>query len=201
MNGGNMTSLEDEFAEATKYRFRDEDIESAKALIGVDSPSRTREHLTTATPDTIRNFARGVGDDNPLWNDEDYGPATRWGSQIAPPSMTTILNAPMKGDRVGHGKRRPTFRGIHVFVSGGSSDWYRPVYPGDRLYSFSGLESVEVKKSEFAETSVIQVLRAVKINQRGEVVAILRTIAIYAERRTARDRGKYADISPASYTD
>jgi len=196
-----MTSMDREFEEATKYRFRDEDIEAAKALVGVDAPSRAREHLTTATPDAIRNFARGVGDDNPLWNDADYGPGTRWGSQIAPQSMTTILNAPMRGDRVGEGKRRPTFRGIHVFVSGGSAEWYRPVYPGDTLYSFSGLESVEVKESEFAETSVIQVIRGVKLNQRGEVVAVLRTLAIYAERRTARDRGKYADIEPARYTD
>src|SRR5271170_6650844 len=113
-----MTSLEEEFEEAIKYRFRDEDSEAAKAMVGVESPNRSREHLTTATPDGIRNFARGLGDDNPLWNDEAYGPTTRWGSQIAPPSMTTILNAPMKGDRVAVGQRRPTFRGIHVFVSG-----------------------------------------------------------------------------------
>ena len=135
-----MTSIEEEFEEATKYRLRDEDIEAAQALVGVDTANRSREHLTTATPDGIRNFARGVGDDNPLWNDEQYGPTTRWGSQIAPPSMTTILNAPMQGDRVAKDLRRPTFRGIHVFVSGGSSDWYLPVYPGDTLYSFNGLE-------------------------------------------------------------
>ena len=169
--------------------------------MGIDTANRSREHLTTATPDGIRNFARGVGDDNPLWNDEHYGPTTRWGSQIAPPSMATILNAPMQGDRMAKDLRRPTFRGIHVFVSGGSSDWYLPVYPGDTLFSFNGLESVDVKQSEFAETSVIQVLRSVKINQRGEVVAILRTVAIYAERQTARDRGKYAEITPAHYTD
>jgi acyl dehydratase len=196
-----VTSLEEEFEEATKYRLRDEDIEAAKELVGFETPNRAREHLTTATPDAIRNFARGVGDDNPLWNDEAYGQSTRWGAQMAPPSMTTILNAPMRGDRVAAGRRRPTFRGIHVFVSGGSSDWYRPVYPGDTLYSFNGLESVEVKESEFSETSVIQVIRTVKLNQRGEVVAILRTLAIYAERRTARDLGKYSEITPAHYTE
>ena len=51
------------------------------------------------------------------------------------------------------------FRGIHVFVSGGTWDFYRHVYPGDRLYSFSGLESVEAKDSEFAGRSVVQVSR------------------------------------------
>jgi len=196
-----MSTTEREFAEATKYRLQEADIEAAKALVGVETPNRMREQLTSATPDAIRNFARGVGDDNPLWNDSDYGKGTRWGGQLAPPSMTTILNAPMKGDRAPQGLKRPSFRGIHVFVSGGSSEWYRPVYPGDTLYSFNGLESVEVKESEFAETSVIQVLRTVKINQRGEAVAVLRTIAIYAERKTARERGKYSDVSPTVYSD
>ncbi len=196
-----MTSIEEEFEEATKYRLRQEDIDASIALVGVETPNRAREHLRTATPDSIRNFARGLGDDNPLFNDDEYGTHTRWGSQVAPPSMTTILNAPLKGDRVAVGLKRPTYRGIHVFVSGGSSHWYRPVYPGDTLYSFNGLESVEVKKSEFAETSVVQVLRTVKMNQRGEVVAILRTLAIYTERKRARDLGKYADITPATYSD
>jgi acyl dehydratase len=196
-----VTDTDHEFAEATKYRFQDRDIEAARALVGIETPNRSREQLTVATPDAIRNYARAVGDDNPLWHETAYGRRTRWGSQIAMPSMATILNAPMKGDRAPEQLRRPTFRGIHVFVSGGSSEWYRPIYPGDTLYSYQGLESVEVKQSEFAEQSVVQLLRTVKLNQRGEVVAILRTIAIYTERKTARDRGKYAQIEPAVYTD
>ena len=196
-----VTDTAREFEEATKYRLQERDIDAAKALVGVETPNRSREQFTVATPDAIRNYARAVGDDNPLWHDTAYGLTTRWGSQIASPSMTTILNAPMKGDRAPDGLRGPSFRGIHVFVSGGSSDWYRPVYPGDTLYAYQGLESVEVKQSEFAERSVIQVHRTVKVNQRGEVVAILRLLAIYTERKTARDRGKYAQIEPAVYTD
>jgi acyl dehydratase len=190
-----------EFEEATNYALQERDVDAAKALVGVETPNRSREQLTVATPDAIRNYARAVGDDNPLWHDVAYGLTTRWGSQIASPSMTTILNTPMKGDRAPQGLRRPSFRGIHVFVSGGSSDWYRPVYPGDSLYSYQGLESVEVKQSEFADRSVVQLHRTVKLNQRGEVVAILRLLAIYTERKTARDRGKYAQIEPAVYSD
>jgi acyl dehydratase len=196
-----VTDTAREFEEATKYKLQDRDIEMARALVGVETPNRTREQLTVATPDAIRNYARAVGDDNPLWHDGAYGLTTRWGSQIASPSMTTILNAPMKGDRAPEGRRGPSWRGIHVFVSGGSTDWYRPVFPGDTLYSYQGLESVEEKQSEFADRSVIQVHRTVKCNQRGEVVAILRLLAIYTERKTARDRGKYAEIEPAVYTD
>ena len=42
---------------------------------------------------------------------------------------------------------------------------------------------------------------SVKMNQRAEIVAISRTLAIHTERKTAREKGKYAAIEPATYTD
>jgi acyl dehydratase len=198
-----VSQISEAFDEATKYELKDEDIERAKTLLGVDTASRQREHLTTATPDAIRNFAYGIGDDNPLYADEDYGTSTRWGGQIAPNIMAGILNAPLKGDPLPaelKANAKSLFRGIHVFVSGGTWDWYRPVRPGDRLYSFRGEETLEVKKSEFGGRSVIQVSRDVKFNQLGEVVGIYRILRVLTERKAARDRGKYAEIEPATYT-
>jgi hypothetical protein len=93
------------------------------------------------------------------------------------------------------------FRGVHVFVSGGSVDWYRTIRPGDRLFDLYGEESLEVKESEFAGRSVIQVRRDVKFDQRGEVVAVQRVLRVLAERRTARERGTNDAIEPARYTD
>src|SRR5690606_30242891 len=97
--------------------------------------------------------------------------------------------------------KRPSFRGIHVFVSGSTWNWYRPIYAGDKLYSFGGTESVVEKRSEFAERSLLITYVSVKMNQRAEIVAISRTLAIHTERKTAREKGKYSDIQPASYTD
>jgi hypothetical protein len=39
------------------------------------------------------------------------------------------------------------------------------------------------------------------MNQRAEIVAISRTLAIHTERKTAREKGKYAAIEPATYSD
>jgi acyl dehydratase len=192
---------EDEFAKATDFSFRATDIEKAKSLVGFDSVSGLREQYTTASYDIIRNFARGYGDDNPLFVDEDYGAVTRWGDTIAPPMLGVGLNRPLHGDPVDRDHRFPSFRGIHVFVSGSSWDWYRPVYPGDSLYTFSGIESVQEKKSEFAERSMIVVRRQVRMNQRAEVVAVARVLAIYTERKTAREKGKYLSLEPAHYDD
>lgn len=195
------TTTSAEFEKATDYTFKEEDIERAKALVGRYQPSTAREHLTEATHDAMRNFARGYGDDNPLFNSEIYGESTRWGAQIAPPMIPIALNRPLYGDPPAEKLKRPSFRGIHVFVSGSTWDWYRPVYAGDRLYSFGGTESVVEKQSEFAERSVLVTYVSVKMNQRAEIVAVSRTLAIHSERRTAREKGKYNDIQPATYSD
>src|SRR6266542_195098 len=196
-----MAATSTEFEKATDYSFKEEDIERAKALVGKYAPSAAHEHLTTASYDAMRNFARGYGDDNALFTSDTYGETTRWGGQIAPPMIPIGLNRPLYGDPPKTPLKRPSFRGIHVFVSGSTWDWYRPIYAGDQLYSFGGTESVVEKKSEFAERSVLVTYASVKMNQRAEVVAISRTLAIHTERKTAREKGKYLAIEPASYTD
>ena len=194
----------DEWQKATQYRITDEDIARQNKLLGFDQASREREYVQTATIDAIRNFSHGVGNDNPLHCEPDYARGTRWGGVIAPGMMAGIINAPMKGDAApDHIKalRKSLFRGIHVFVSGSTWDWYRPINPGDTLYSFNGDETCEVKQSEFAGRSVITVRRDVKVNQRAEVVAVYRILRVMTERKTAAKKGKYSDIKPQTYTD
>ena len=196
--------LEAEFERALQYRLTDEDLERARLLIGLDTASRQRELYSVATPDAIRNWALGVGDDNPLYTDEEYGPATRWGTQIGHGTMMGHVKTPMLGDPIPDEIKKQTkgmFRGVHVFVSGGSWDWYRPLRPGDRIYSFSGEESLEVKKSEFAGRSSVQVARSVALDQFGEVLGVYHILRVLTERKEARTRGKYAEIEPAHYTD
>jgi acyl dehydratase len=190
-----------EFEKATDFQFKETDIERAKALVGKWAPGGNREHFTTASHDVMRNFARSYGDDNPLFNNEEYGESTRWGGQIAPPMIGIAMNKPLYGDPPDPSLKRPSFRGIHVFVSGSVWEWFRPVYAGDQLYSFGGTSSVVEKKSEFADRSVLVTYQSVKMNQRAEVVAMSRTLAIHTERKTAREKGKYSALEPATYTD
>lgn len=193
-----------EWDEATSYSITDDDIARGRLLCGVDEANNLREYITTATTDAIRNFAHGCGNDNPLFCDPAYARATRWGSVIAPSMMAGVINQPMRGDRIDaelKAKTKGLFRGVHVFVSGSSWTWYRPIFAGDTIYSFKGEESVEEKQSEFAGRSVIRIRRYVKVNQRAEVVAVYRMLSVLTERKTARKKGKYADLAPASYTD
>ena len=194
----------DEWQKAVDYEITDHDIERQRQLLGFDEAARTREYIQTATTDNIRNFAHGCGNDNPLYCDPDYAKGTRWGAVIAPDMMVAQINAPMKGDPIpDHIKalKKSLFRGIHVFVSGSTWDFYRPTYPGDTIYSFNGEETCQVKQSEFAGRSVINVRRDVKVNQRGEVVAVYRILRVLTERKTAATKGKNLAIQPATYTD
>lgn len=194
----------EEWQKATEYTITDEDIERQRKLLGFMSPSKQREYIQTASVDAIRNWSHGCGDDNPLYCDPDYAAGTRWGGVIAPAMMTGSINAPMKGDPTPdeiRALRKSLWRGIHVFVSGSKWDFYRPVRPGDTIYSYNGDETSEVKESEFSGRSVINVRKDVKVNQRGEVVSVYRIIQILTERKTAKKKGKYADIKPAEYSD
>jgi acyl dehydratase len=86
-------------------------------------------------------------------------------------------------------------------VSGSDWTFYRPVRPGDTIYSYGGDLTCEVKKSEFAGRSVIITSRNVKVNQRAEVVATYDLLRVLTERKTAVKKGKYSAIQPATYSD
>src|SRR6202040_1813589 len=92
--------LEKEFEEAISYEPADADIERARLLVGYDVASKQRELFSVATPDAIRNWSLGIGDDNPLFTEEDYGPTTRWGSQIGHGSLAGHIKTPMLGDPI-----------------------------------------------------------------------------------------------------
>jgi len=194
----------EEWQKATAYEITDHDIDRQRQLLGWDEPSKMADYVQTASVDSIRNWSYGCGDDNPLFCDPAYARKTRWGSVIAPGMMVGQINRPLLGDPTpDHIKalKKSLFRGIHVFVSGSGWEFYRPVYPGDTIYSFNGEETCEVKQSEFAGRSVINVRRDVKMNQRGEVVAVYRILRVLTERKTAAKKGKYSALEPASYTD
>lgn len=197
-------TMNEDFEKATAYELSDDDIARAKLLVGIDLACRDTEQITTISPDNIRTYAQGCGSDNPLFVDAKYAATTRWGGQFAPPIMSGFVNAPLLGDPIPaeiKAQTKSLFRGIHAFISGGEWTFYKPLYPGDMVYSFAGESGVEVSPSEFAGRKVTRFNRSVKMNQRGEVVAVYTYRLILTERKKAREKGKYMEIPTPSYTD
>jgi acyl dehydratase len=198
--------VESDIAKAQEFTIKDEDIEAARLLEGVDRAQSAGEVSWNgdASQSGIFRWAYSIGDDNPLYVDPNYAQGTRWGAQIAPGSMAQVLHSGMLGDPMDPElakKTRSLFRGIHVFVAGADKYWYRPIFVGDSLHGYGGVDAVEVKPSEFAGRSVIRYHRSVNLNQRGDIAFIVRGRAIHTERKAAAERGKYAEIEPAVYTD
>jgi acyl dehydratase len=141
------------------------------------------------TIDSIKHFADGIGDTNPLWCDEEYVKTkTRYKTVIAPPNWlysvcpTTFLFSPY-GDPL---------RGVHGFHSGNDWLFYKPA----RLYDKIKPEIINVgftmRRSQFAGKICIQYTLANYHNQNEEVIARAYAWIIRAERREAKERGKYS---------
>ncbi len=137
-----------------------------------------------ACRETIVNFCKGVGDVNPLYNDEKYAKKTRYRCLVAPPSW---LYSTAAGVQQG-------LRGVHGFHSGDEWEFYKPVLFGDRIKPEQIFAGVEEKPSEFAGRMIIEYHDKLYYNQRDELVAKAKGWIIRAERRAAKKKRKYSQI-------
>ena len=48
--------------------------------------------VSEVTTDAIQHFAWGIGDNNPLWADKDYGPSSGLTANVAPPSFAYAID-------------------------------------------------------------------------------------------------------------
>ena len=161
---------------------------------------RSRQPLSGAVfgghADAIRNWAMGVGDDNPLYLDEDYGP----------------------GDPVGHPDRPRHADGPHQDADARGPDAGRdqapdqvdvPWGPRVRLGRHvgvvpavaSGRPRLQLQRRGEPRRQAVGVRRpfgrsrsaaTCAINQFGEVLGVYRILRVLTERKESRSKGKYA---------
>ena len=135
-------------------------------VIGVESESITYDVEKGA----IRKFAEAIGDDNPLFVDEEAARKSRHGGLIAPPTFMRSMSA---------GRSRATVESPYPAALDGGSEWeyYEPVRPGDRI-------AVTVKVSDMFERegrlgNMLFIIRETNyVNQYGKTVAIQRGTGI-----------------------
>jgi acyl dehydratase len=120
-------------------------IEEARSLEG--TPLRIEQWNQEATLDTIRHYAWGIGDDNPLFCDEDYAAGGRHRTIVAPPSF---LHSVYSGDiGIGLAGLQPVHAGYHWKYF----DWIRR---GDRLRVDARVGPIKVLTGRYAERLLIQ---------------------------------------------
>lgn len=196
-------------------RITDEAIELMRRRIGYSNPTirsgvRQPPHWTVASHDAMRHWARGYGDDNPLYVDARYGEGTRWGGQIGAPGFERTVAESRRGPQLPPDEDRETsraLRGVQLFHSGDELVWYCPVQIGERCIATNVVHDVQEKASNFAGRSVIVTNRTLTWNQDGQLVSQGSPWFVHAERRkvdadaAANGERPRKQIEPASYTD
>jgi acyl dehydratase len=188
---------DDYFREA---RITDGGLAKMRHALGKKRPVPGWNSVVTA--DSIWHFAMAIGDDNPLWWDEEYAKASPWGRLIAPPYyISSHTSGPLRLPEHGQMSSAAYLPGVMAMYAGTRWEWRRPVHVGERIKSTA--ELVDVKPSEsgkFAGRSVTHVEKFELTTEDGEIVAEIFHTLMRFERRETTSRGKYLDRLLATYT-
>ena len=145
-------------------------IQINKGVIGKESPP----FVVTVERGKIKEFARAIGDDNPLYLDDQVGRASEWGDIVAPPTfMTTFRDGADSGaflrelgtdiSRILHGEQE-----FEIF---------RPIRPGETFVCRSTVRDVYEKTGRSGPMAFV--LRETSVTDTtNEVVALVRSVTV-----------------------
>ncbi|MDE2302049.1 MAG: MaoC family dehydratase N-terminal domain-containing protein [Sphingomonadales bacterium] len=166
-------------------------LAEARSLIGVDLRRTGQQWNTEASPDSVRHFCWGLGDENPLFCDPDYAAKTRWKGGLAPGCFLYTIDTTVVA---------PKLRGIQWLYGGTDFEWYRPIRHRDRFTVRAHLLDAVEKQGGKASKFIIQTGETLYTNQHGELVCR----ALGSTARTPRSRAKgglsYAPREPHRYS-
>ncbi len=175
----------------------DRSLSELRKLINVPIEDSLEPWCHEASRDSIRHWAHGIGDDNPLWCDPRYAATTRYGRIVAPPSFIFPLNRSFSGYVGG-------LAGVHAMFAGIDVTWHHPIMLGDQFTSKVWLKDLVEHETRFAGRSIQQIYRCEFYRQNDELVAEGDSWCFRTERDTARERGtKYDEVkkkAPVHYS-
>lgn len=154
---------------------------------------RPGPHVTEATVDSIRHWALGIGDDNPLWLDPEYARSARWGGITAPGTFLYAFDRVVSGYVSG-------LPGIHAMFAGTDWQWHKPIRLGDRIEAHPVLKDLLELNSNFSGRSVKQTYRVTFVNQDGDLICEADSWCIRTQRDVARERATREAVKPKVWT-
>jgi len=138
-----------------------------------------------ATTDSIKHFATGMGDRNPLWWNEDYAKKTKWGGIIAPPTFIDFFAAPYTTRKF----PSPVEHGFVGLPAGPNRRMFKVIRPGDRIKVVDKWLGMKERKSKDERYRIfISTEERTYTNQNDEIVSIANanwiTLATYVDAKT-----------------
>jgi acyl dehydratase len=154
--------------------------EELKRWIGSQYNYTAPEEIGRAS---IRYFALAIGDDNPLYFDDEYARAAGYEGVIAPPTFICETNQyahrqPNADGYIGHSWDLP-LSGCRMIRGGHQYEFLQPVKPADRIHVNWRLEDISEHNSSRGGTMLVVSAVAAFSNQNGEKLASNRETLIF----------------------
>lgn len=175
-------------------KMSDEAVARLRSRLGKVMPIE-KPYIRYINPDSITHFARAVGDQNPLYLDEDYAKEGPHGDVIAPPGIFYGVAWGSWDLRRGQG-----LPGVHGLHSGDHWQFFQPVRNGDVLRATKELIKADFKEGRMASRMLVQADEIRYYNQNDELVAIQTMPIFRMERGESKSTGKNAELEIATYT-
>jgi acyl dehydratase len=192
-SAGSTTESADITTELARGRFTEEMLQGMRDLIGTELRTDACVNNEYATRLAILRFCEGIGDDNPLWTDEEYAADTAHGGLIAPPSFIFCCLGSVQFGWPGLG-------GFHAETK---LTFHQPVHVGDKVTAtvvFDGFDGP--LPSSFAGRRIKDYVRQEYRNQDGVLLATFICSRVRFERTEAQKRRESRAVQiPHPWTD
>ncbi|GHI00987.1 MaoC family dehydratase N-terminal domain-containing protein [Neobacillus kokaensis] len=142
-------------------------MELDQSIIGLTGPVFTFE----VDKRHIRQFAQAIGDDNPLYTDEEYAAKTPYGGIIAPPTFPIVIGSEGEGISLDLDPKR-MLHGEQEFL------YTRPIKPGDRLVCQMKVTDLFEREGKSGKMQFLVLDTEIK-DESGEMVVVSRMNIIY----------------------
>lgn len=142
------------------------DAEDFKAFL--DKPSKPVKN--EVEKGAIRKFAQAIGDDNPLYVDEEAAAAGRYGKLMAPPTFARTFNFGVIDGM--------EFESKGLIHADERFHYYRPIFAGDVLYCSRKLVNVFQKSGSLGQMTFL-VYEQTAADEAGQPVVVSKSTIIY----------------------
>jgi acyl dehydratase len=140
----------------------DADLEEALGYMGKPAFRGRQQWNAEVTADAVRHFAWGIGDDNPLWHDDDYARQSVHGRLLAPPTFVMSCDS---------GAVIPGLESLARVAGGQAVEFFGRVAVGDRLTSEAEATGARKAIGKRLGPMIVQSGTASISNQDGALVA------------------------------
>lgn len=152
-------------AQQTDSPLIDECLAQARQMVGMELDRTLRQKNLEASRSAIRRYAYGIGDDNPLWCNEQYAAKSRYGCIVAPPTFIFSVDDTAISE--------PRLPGLGLLHAQDEIEFFKPILVNDQTRSTCRIVHAEEKRGTRVPRMVLLVGEILYINEDQEAYARL----------------------------